>query len=195
MNKKEANKKRAKFLKKQWRKKHFNSALKLCPLKFQTNFESYNTPEIKEIKSSYIYGEVGNGKTILAAFLFLQAIEQTYYKKGYYPNVSAHFVNFPDLFFELQKTMKDFSSATVYEKYLTCDILVIDDFLKKKVSDWVADIVYHIINSRYEQQLLTILTSNLTLPEVSDKLQDDRVTRRIEESFIIAKKAHYSKSK
>ena len=193
IKKKEALQLRQKELKKKWKKKYFQLTLKKLPLKFQNNYKTYNE-QISKLESTYISGEAGVGKTVTAAFMFLEAVKNLYLEKGYYPSIAAHFVNFPDLFNEMQKRFKDYSYHELYDSYLDCDILVIDDIGAKKTSDWVGDVLYHIINRRYENELFTLITSNLSLSELADRLQDDRIIRRIEDSYQIAKKEHYSKS-
>lgn len=190
----EAHKAREKYLKKKWKKKFLKQALDLTPLKFRKEHETLLTPKNLEVTSTYLTGEAGVGKTIFAAFLFLKAIKQLYYKRGYFPSISAHFVNFPDMFTEMQANMKDFGHIAIFKKYLDCDILVLDDLGTKKTTDWVGDVIYQIINRRYENQKFTIITSNYSLKELAEKLQDDRIIRRIEETYKVAEKKHFKKS-
>ena len=44
---------------------------------------------------------------------------------------------------------------------MRCELPVIDDFGKEKVSDWVKQAVFEVVNSRYEQVRALLVTSNL----------------------------------
>lgn len=197
ISKKQANKLRSKELRKKWKKKYLKETLKRLPLKFQKNYKSYDKVHVQNVKSSYLFGETGAGKTILSCFMFLKAVKTFYFRKGYYPNIKAYYLNFPDLFIELQNAInsKEESYSGLIKQYSECDILVLDDFAAKKISDFIGDIVYVIINHRYENDKLTIINSNVAFKKLSSMLGDDRIVRRIDETYVIAEKEHYSKSK
>jgi DNA replication protein DnaC len=79
------------------------------------------------------------------------------------------------------------------KKYCKCDLLVLDDFGIKKVTDYVYSLIYLIINERYLNMLPTIINSNYTLDELSDQLDDTRIIRRIEEDYILINKKLWKK--
>ena len=58
------------------------------------------------------------------------------------------------------------------------EVLIIDDFGIEKVKDWIEEKLYHIINARYINRLITIFTSNLPIERLD---YDDRITNRIKE--------------
>jgi len=47
-----------------------------------------------------------------------------------------------------------------------------------KITDWSVEILYKIINTRYEKMLSTVVATNMTLPEIKGKL-DERLFSRI----------------
>lgn len=72
----------------------------------------------------------------------------------------------------------DMTESRLTDALSTVDVLIIDDFGTEKVTDWVRDKFYEIINSRYVGKKVTMFTSNQNL----DTLQyDDRITSRIKE--------------
>ncbi len=179
-----------------WKKKYKKEALKETPLKFRKNRKDYVKPKITDTpKSIYLFSDSGTGKTVYAAFVFLSFIKQIYFSKGSFTRLTYCFVNVPDLFTELQKNFKNGEYFNIYEKYLDCDILVLDEFAFKKATDWVVDVMYHIINKRDEEEKITIITSNLAPKEAANQLGDDRIIRRITETYLVVKKEHWKKLK
>ena len=73
--------------------------------------------------------------------------------------------------------VKDMSGI---EKLIKTKILIIDDIGAEKPSDWVAETLYYLINSRYEDDGVTIFTSNLKLGKLKEKI-GDRIVSRIAE--------------
>ena len=59
-------------------------------------------------------------------------------------------------------------------------------WVQKKPTDWVCEIIFRLINNRYEKMLTTIITSNFDLNQISDRL-NDRIASRIAEMCIVKK--------
>ena len=141
----------------------------------------------------YLYSDTGFGKTIYAAFLLLQ--EERYM---YLNNISGEtiMVSVPELFQTIKNTYdnKYLHEADVLRKYCNVRLLVLDDFGVMKPTDWVAEIMYMIVNYRWENLLPTIYTSNKSLKEMAIFLGDDRIVSRIERAGKVVKKKHYSKN-
>jgi DNA replication protein DnaC len=149
-------------------------------------------PDI-EIDNTFIYGEVGTGKTLHAARLFIKYLETCFLNNK---RIYVKFESFPQLLSNLRKTYNNpnISEDSVMEVYLTVDLLVLDDFFTTRPTDWTMDIVYYLINYRYEHLLPTIITSNNDLAELEELLQDQRITGRINRAYHIIKKNHYNKN-
>ena len=63
------------------------------------------------------------------------------------------------------------------------EFLVIDDFGTERITDWVGDMFYQIINNRYINKKVTFFTSNSDLKTLK---YDDRITNRIRErSYLV----------
>lgn len=45
-------------------------------------------------------------------------------------------------------------------------LVVLDDLGREKASDWTGEVIYSLVNHRYEERLETIVTSNLTAAEL-----------------------------
>lgn len=137
--------------------------------------------------SAYIYGPQLTGKTIYASYILLEE-EKNLYLAG--KKKSCIFVSVPDLFQEIKSTFNnpDKSEEEILNKYRDAHLLVMDDFGTVKTSDWVLQVLYMIVNHRYEYQKKTIYTSNLSLNEAAELLGDDRITSRIERDCYMIKK-------
>jgi DNA replication protein DnaC len=137
------------------------------------------------IKSGYYFhGPVGTGKTDLAVSFLKHVIlnsEPAYGYDGKYrlqDNIGL-FVSVPIMLLNIRGAFK---SETVEEmdlikKYVKPEILVMDDLGTEKPSDWVIQTLYVIINSRYEEDKQTVITSNYSLDDIRKNLNDKIASR------------------
>lgn len=142
-------------------------------------------PEIDIVKSSYLFGKVGTGKTVQAIFLALADLRNGFVKEEQEGSHSALFISVPELLFEFKNTYSNPESETtendLIKKYSTVDLLILDDFGVEKTTDWSFQLLYIIINRRYENMKKTIFTSNFSLTQLAEKLGDDRLPSRIQQ--------------
>lgn len=113
-------------------------------------------PNHPEGKGLLLTGTCGVGKTHLAVAALVEIINSG--KPG-----RVLFSNFQDLIQEIQAS---FDSDQVPNKsellrpLLEVDLLVLDELGSQKPTTWVQDILYYVINSRYNSELTTIFTTN-----------------------------------
>lgn len=123
----------------------------------------------KEIKGKgiglLIYGSYGAGKTHLAAAVTHSLIKQ---------NQKVIFGTLISLLGKIKASYNDEytkeNENTIINKYLNCDLLVIDDLGKEKTTDWMMEKLYYIINSRYEGLKPIIITSNYSDIKLMERL-------------------------
>jgi len=134
-----------------------------------------NEAVIKKIKdfdkntSFVFYGGTGTGKTtLLYAHLMKNEIS------GFYVN------NWISILDTLKAGFGD--NSNTIEQFLKSDFLFIDDLGAEKISDWGIEQLYKIINHRYENMLVTGITTNLNFETLS-KRYGDRITSRIKETY------------
>jgi len=129
------------------------------------NFESH----IKDIcESLYLVGEAGGGKTFLASMIL---------KELWKKNLDGMFLSYPEFIFSIQTDYENKSNLVdEYKTFSGC--LVIDDFGAEKMTDFVRQVSYLLINYREQNRLQTIITSNFTLDEI-DQYIDRRISSRI----------------
>jgi len=100
-----------------------------------------------------IMGPFGTGKTHLAIAALRKLIGRGH---------SGLFYNYGELLRAIQDSYNPNSQTTemgILKPILESEVLVIDDLGFIKPSDWVREMVAHILNSRYNAQLTTILTT------------------------------------
>jgi DNA replication protein DnaC len=121
-------------------------------------------------KFIYFYGPCGTGKSHLAISLLKRRLVQYLPAKYYNANTVA-------------LSMKETNSEKTYlekmNKFKEPELILIDDFCSDTYSEHVKSCFSYIINTRYDNLLPTIITSNLTDMEIEDKLKDARIVSRI----------------
>ena len=123
-------------------------------------------------KGLYFYGGAGTGKTFLAS---LVAREYALQSK------SLVFGDVPLLLSELKRTFNDRTLSTegLLDRYCQSKLLVLDDLGAEQITDWSVDILYQIINSRYNNEKPIIITSNLDFKDLAAKFgQVDEISGR-----------------
>lgn len=107
----------------------------------------------------YFFGGVGTGKTLLAAVT-----------ARFFENII--FGDVPSLLGEIKKTFDgDGSSREVIERYINCEMLVLDDLGAGQNTEWSTGVLYEIINARYVKNRRLIVTSNYSLDELEKVLK------------------------
>jgi len=120
----------------------------------------------------FIDGNTGTGKTHLAVACLHWLIPQT--------NVSYRFLPTSELMLELKASFSRDGEKGVLDHHRKPTVLVLDDIGAEKVSDWSRQMFYTLIDRRYRDMSITIITSNLSLAKISE-LIDDRISSRIPE--------------
>jgi DNA replication protein DnaC len=119
-------------------------------------------------------GPVGCGKSHLAVSILREVIA-----KGY----TGLYYNSPDLLSEIRATFGNDqgpSEDDILEELARVDLLVLDDLGAEKVSGFVLDRFYLIINKRYENCKPIVVTTNLDQETLINRLGDRIVSRLLE---------------
>lgn len=118
-------------------------------------------------------GITGSGKTHLAVSVLRYAASKF--------GMEAAFVTGVDLIEMLRANQDD---EELVNKYKNVPILVIDDYGREKLTEWVEKTLFRIFNHRYNEMLPTIITSNLTAKNLQEEISEG-LARRIFENAII----------
>lgn len=123
---------------------------------FAHSFASRLVEEYPAVDIGLLFmGPVGVGKTHLAIAILKALIE----KKG----VNALFYESGSLLKTIQDSYNPISQTSqmrVLAPVYQAEVLVLDELGATPPTDWVNDTIYQIINKRYNDQKLTILTTN-----------------------------------
>ncbi len=131
-------------------------------LKFNKKYNNTNVNEIiKKKEWTYLYGEVGSGKTGLALYT---AIQYAQIKKE-----STFYINEVELMNELREDIAQQTNNNLINKCINASLLVFDDFGKTNLTKFVAEKLYYIIDQRYMHERTTIFTSNLHIRDYYKK--------------------------
>ncbi|MDH4219758.1 MAG: ATP-binding protein [Candidatus Aminicenantes bacterium] len=115
-----------------------------------------------------LIGPCGVGKTHLAVATISELIQQK--------SVLCYFCDFRELIRRIQNTYSPDSPLTesnILEPIFYKDVLVLDELGAKRTTAWVEETIFYIVNYRYNNKKLTVLTSNY--PDHPDDEEDFRV--------------------
>lgn len=188
-----------------WRKK-FNILLNnsLLPKKYQSpqqlvkrkdDEEAWDFLEdvrkniVQEVKAGSVFviasSNVGNGKTswairLLQRYLAETALDGTISDKGMFINYTSLVTNMSDF---------KYRDTSEYREYLTrlktCELLVVDELGGAGINKISYPLIYEIIDTRNNQQLSTIYTTNLDESVLKDQLGERLFSRVYDYSTLV----------
>ncbi len=118
-------------------------------------------------------GPCGSGKTHLAVAALVEIINSG--KPG-----RLLFSNFQDLIHEIQASFDSDevpSKSEILRPLLEADLLVLDELGSQKPTTFVQDILYYVINTRYNGELTTIFTTNYT--DTPSEAREETLAQRV----------------
>jgi DNA replication protein DnaC len=130
-------------------------------------------PGSDEGRGLLLIGPCGAGKTHLAVAALVEIINAG--KPGH-----LLFSNFQDLIQEIQASFDSDevpSKSQLLRPLLEADLLVLDELGSQKPTTFVQDILYYVINTRYNSERTTIFTTNYTDTPADGK--DETLAQRI----------------
>ncbi|HEY7369605.1 MAG TPA: ATP-binding protein [Thermoanaerobaculia bacterium] len=157
------------------------------------NFSDINNPSLmrakrvaREFTDTYpdveagllLVGPSGRGKTHLACAILSELVS----RKG----VAGLYADFSDLLLKIQTSFRpdaDSTKESILHPYADAELLVLDELGASKPHPWVLDVLYNLLNTRYNRRRVTIVTSNFEdEPDAASGERDrleDRVGSRI----------------
>lgn len=156
-----------------------------------SNFQSFNprpgTEKCLEIAKKYVaefdsykgesfmfWGEAGNGKSHLAAAIAneLKALGKI-----------VVFISMPDLLAKIKATFNkksQDSESQIMKALQQAELIIIDDIGAEKVSDWVQEVIFRIVDGRYKMMKPIFVTSNLEPKELAERIGKRAYDRLVE---------------
>ena len=102
-----------------------------------------------------LVGPAGRGKTHLACAILTELVAT----KG----VTGLYVDFSDLLMKITTSFRpdaDMSTESVLTPYAEAEFLILDELGASKPHPWVLDVLYSLLNTRYNRKRITVATSN-----------------------------------
>lgn len=147
---------------------------------------------VKNETGFYFYGPTGTGKTTLAIYAMMEMLKpeimpiefyqsitdptSEMFDSNYKPSFDACFISLPYMFSQnIKEQDKQMKQA------IETGIVILDDLGGEATTEWVYQRLYTIISERYNHERKTIITSNLSLDQLDEKLNDPRLVSRIVE--------------
>lgn len=127
--------------------------------------------------SLLLLGQTGLGKTHLSSAIAKRLIERGYDVR--YESAQNIFSAFEDERFHSGYDR----SAKETDRYLECDLLIMDDLGAEMKSQFSAACLYNIINTRINRGKATVVSTNLTQSEIRSRYSD-RIASRFFGEFI-----------
>src|ERR687889_170434 len=121
----------------------------------------------------YFCGGVGTGKTHLAVAVMNELIRKK--------RVPSLFVTVPELLDNLREVYN--KPGRNLDEWMdavqNADLLILDDLGSERVTDWVRERIFVIVNHRYRESLPTIFTSNTGPKDLAQQLGERTASRII----------------
>lgn len=143
---------------------------------------------LRDGKCVTLVGGRGSGKTHMAVGLMRQiAREMIPNPDGESRDFNFWFYRVADFYVDLKSNWTDGegnyrqrTERDVIDSYCYGEVVVLDDLGIEKVSDWSRQLLYTLIDKLYGECKRVIFTSNMSLKEISEKI-DDRIASRLME--------------
>lgn len=128
--------------------------------------------------SIFIHGGIGCGKTFFSISLIREAFkERKIFDAEYFVGTSLDSEG-------LEAIKSEYGDRKFLDKIKNIEFLFIDDFGRETRSDRLSRQYFEIINHRYSNEMPTIITSNLDLNGIANKI-DSSIASRIQEWEVI----------
>lgn len=123
-----------------------------------------------EIRNLFFHGAPGLGKTFLSACIAKEVSEQGF--SVVYDTASNVFAQF-----EAQKFDRNPDAADGTRRYLSCDLLLLDDLGTEMTTPFVQSALYSLINTRLVEDRCTVISTNLSTEQIRQRYSAQAASR------------------
>lgn len=117
-----------------------------------------------------LYGPPGVGKTFLSASI-ARVVSQRGFSVVYDTAIQIFYQ------FEMDKFTHDPAAMENAKRYLTCDLLILDDLGSEFISPMVKSSLYQLVNARLVANRSTVISTNLTLGDITSRYSQQVASR------------------
>jgi DNA replication protein DnaC len=128
-------------------------------------------------KSLIVQGDVGCGKTYFCFCLMREALKLENIQEAIY-------LDSTELDSNLLNAIQNDSEYKLLQKYKTAELLFIDDFGRERKTDRMFRQLYEIINYRYANEKITLISTNFDNAEIADTICPAIASRMCEWDII-----------
>jgi DNA replication protein DnaC len=125
------------------------------------------------VRNLYFHGSPGLGKTFLSACIARAVSEQGY--SVVYDTAGNIFAQFEQRKFQRFEDSRQARDET--RRYLNCDLLILDDLGSELTTQFTQSALYELINTRLVAGRKTVISSNLSLPEMAQRYSPQIASR------------------
>lgn len=144
----------------------------------ETLVNSWDNSAGKKRQGLYLWGGTGSGKTLLACAILNELIFR-YGLECKYAKINRDFLSTIRDSYQKESELHGMEQ-TIKKQFTEVEVLVLDDFGANKESDWANSQLYDLIDARYEEEKVTILTSNIPPTDWKDKAEGRIFSRLLE---------------
>lgn len=161
----------------------------------EPDFETYDRI-VSTGESLVIKGAVGTGKTWMLMSILAAEMYRHYEEMPVLLNNTAtegmaqsFFYSTPKLFWDMKENFNapEASRRNFVDELLKRKVLYLDDLGAEKLSDWVREQLYIVVNERYNHRKPVVVTTNLSLKEMAESYGDRFASRLFEMSQLVKK--------
>jgi len=117
-------------------------------------------------------GSPGTGKTMLITSIIKEIMAKDK------SNLNIKVGSIMRILYDIKANFND--ESAIIREFSNYDLLVLDDLGKEHFSDWSKQVIYLIINERYENMKPTFITTNCSADELSEKIDEATISRFFE---------------
>ena len=137
----------------------------------------------KATKGFFLWGAPGTGKSYFAYIALNYLIFRTL-RAGRFTSISSQFFQrIRDTFNE--ESVKHGQASTMIEALSNVPYLVLDDIGVQRNTDWELEMLYNLIDARYANRRLTIITSNDSVHDIKDLASGRLYSRFVEMCHLV----------
>jgi len=134
------------------------------------------------VRGLLLWGIPGNGKTMLCC-IALNELMLRCAMPGRFLDLSFEY--FQKLRGSYNRESRDYGRSTqIIEALIEVPFLVIDDFGIQKNTEWEQEMLYNLVDARYQEERVTLVTTNRNVEDLRE-LADGRIYSRFLEMFHI----------